>query len=64
MESAVLPSILDAGVVFLLRWALDDSVDAVMATAVVALNALLVNHADEVGGENILHEFDEMPFKM
>ena len=50
--------------VFLLRWALDDSVDAVMATAVVALNALLVNHADEVGGENILHEFDEMPFKM
>ncbi|WAR19407.1 RPAP1-like protein [Mya arenaria] len=48
VQSPVLPSILDAGVVFLLRWSLDDSVDAVMAAAVAALNALIVNHADEL----------------
>ena len=45
----ILPSILDAGVIFLLRWSLDDSVDAVVVAAVAALNALLVNQADEVG---------------
>ena len=35
--------------IFLLRWSLDDSVDAVVVAAVAALNALLVNQADEVG---------------
>jgi len=44
----VLPSIIDAGVIFLLRWALDDSVEAVMVAVVAAFNSLLVNHADEV----------------
>ena len=34
--------------IFLLRWSLDDSVDAVVVAAVAALNALLVNQADEV----------------
>ncbi|KAH3853182.1 hypothetical protein DPMN_095704, partial [Dreissena polymorpha] len=48
VESQVLPSILDAGVVFLLRWALDDSMEAVVVAAVCAFNSLLVNHSDEM----------------
>ncbi|XP_052766756.1 RNA polymerase II-associated protein 1-like [Mya arenaria] len=55
VQSPVLPSILDAGVVFLLRWSLDDSVDAVMAAAVAALNALIVNHADEFALRKVIH---------
>lgn len=48
VQTPILPSIIDAGVIFLLRWSLDDSVESVVASAVVALNSLLVNHADEV----------------
>lgn len=48
IQTPILPSILDAGVVFLLRWALDDSVEAVSAAAVLALQTLLCNPADEV----------------
>ncbi|KAK3595521.1 hypothetical protein CHS0354_021622 [Potamilus streckersoni] len=48
IQTPILPSILDAGVVFLLRWALDDSVDAVVVSAIAALNSLLVSQADEM----------------
>ena len=48
VQTPILSSILDAGVIFLLRWSLDDSVDSVVIAAVAALNALLVNQADEV----------------
>lgn len=40
--------LLDAGLVFLLRFALDDSVEGVMAAAVHALRAFLVCAEDEV----------------
>ena len=48
LQTPILPSVLDGGIVFLLRWACDDSVDAVIAAAVSALCALLCNPADEV----------------
>lgn len=41
-------TLLDAGLVFLLRFALDDSVDGVMSAAVHALKAFLVCAEDEV----------------
>lgn len=41
-------TVLDAGLVFLLRFALDDSVEGVMSAAVHALKALLVCEDDEV----------------
>lgn len=40
--------LLDAGLVFLLRFALDDSVEGVMSAAVHALRAFLVCAEDEV----------------
>lgn len=48
VQSPVLPALIDAGVMFLLRWALDDSVDMVVSSAVSALCSLLVSDADEV----------------
>ena len=48
LQTPILPSVLDGGIIFLLRWACDDSVDAVVAAAVSALCALLCNPADEV----------------
>lgn len=44
----MLTSLLDAGLLFLLRFALDDSVEGVMSAAVRALRALLVSTEDEV----------------
>lgn len=41
-------TLLDAGLVFLLRFALDDSVEGVMSAAVHALKAFLVYAQDEV----------------
>lgn len=41
-------TLLDAGLLFLLRFALDDSVEGVMSAAVHALRALLVSPEDEV----------------
>lgn len=49
IQTPILPSILDGGVVFLIRMACDDSVAAVVVAAVFSLNALLCNPADEVG---------------
>ncbi|XP_045186711.2 RNA polymerase II-associated protein 1-like [Mercenaria mercenaria] len=55
VQTPILPGIIDAGVIFLLRWSLDDSVESVVAAAVVALNSLLVNHADELAQGKVFH---------
>lgn len=48
LKGAVTSTLLDAGLLFLLRFALDDGVEAVMSSAVHALRALLVCSEDEV----------------
>ncbi len=48
VQTPILPSILESGVLFLFRWALDDSVDAVLIAAVAAIHALLCNTSDQV----------------
>ena len=40
--------LLDAGVLFLLRWALDDSSDAVIAAAIQCFTAILIVPSDKV----------------
>ncbi|XP_061699391.1 RNA polymerase II-associated protein 1 [Syngnathoides biaculeatus] len=47
LTGSVLATLLDAGLVFLLRFALDDGVEGVMAAAVHALRALMVCTEDE-----------------
>ncbi|XP_026085453.1 RNA polymerase II-associated protein 1-like [Carassius auratus] len=47
LKGSVLSSLLDAGLLFLLRFSLDDSVEGVMSAAVHALGALLVSSDDE-----------------
>lgn len=48
LKGSVVSTLLDAGLVFLLRFALDDSVEGVMSAAVHALKAFLVYTEDEV----------------
>lgn len=48
LKGSVISTLLDAGLLFLLRFALDDSVEGVMSAAVHALRALLVYADDEV----------------
>lgn len=48
LTASVVCTLLDAGLIFLLRFALDDSVEGVMSQAVHALRALLVCAQDEV----------------
>ncbi|XP_067681020.1 RNA polymerase II-associated protein 1-like [Haliotis asinina] len=47
VQSPIVPAVLESGVVFLFRWALDDTVDAVLAAAVAAMHALICNPADQ-----------------
>ncbi|XP_019742793.1 RNA polymerase II-associated protein 1 isoform X2 [Hippocampus comes] len=47
LKGSVLATLLDAGLLFLLRFALDDGVEGVLASAVHALRALLVCAEDE-----------------
>ncbi|KAL2099098.1 hypothetical protein ACEWY4_005578 [Coilia grayii] len=47
LKGSVLSTLLDAGLLFLLRFSLDDSVERVMAAAAQALRALLVSPCDE-----------------
>ncbi|KAJ8353581.1 hypothetical protein SKAU_G00211480 [Synaphobranchus kaupii] len=47
LKGSVVSALLDAGLLFLLRFSLDDSVEGVMAAAVHALHALLVSPGDE-----------------
>lgn len=48
LKGSVMSTLLDAGLLFLLRFALDDGVEGVMSAAVHALRALLVCAEDEV----------------
>lgn len=48
LQSPILSTLLDAGLVFLVRWSMDDSVEAVITSALAVLHAILVNTADEV----------------
>ncbi|KAM3594246.1 uncharacterized protein V6R79_004737 [Siganus canaliculatus] len=47
LKGSVMSTLLDAGLLFLLRFALDDSAEAAMSAAAHALNALLVCAEDE-----------------
>nr|XP_057946974.1 RNA polymerase II-associated protein 1 isoform X3 [Doryrhamphus excisus] len=47
LKGSILSTLLDAGLLFLLRFALDDGVEGVMSAAVHALRALLVCREDE-----------------
>ncbi|KAA0711260.1 RNA polymerase II-associated protein 1 [Triplophysa tibetana] len=53
LKNSVLSCLLDAGLLFLLRFSLDDSVEAVMSAAVHALHALLVSTDDEECLDNV-----------
>ncbi|XP_053366569.1 RNA polymerase II-associated protein 1 [Clarias gariepinus] len=53
MKSNVLASLLDAGLLFLLRFSLDDSVEGVISAAVRGLRALLVSNEDEENLDNM-----------
>lgn len=53
VQSAVLPAVLNGGGVFLLRWAMDDTIDMVMTAAVWALHNLIVNPADELALDQV-----------
>lgn len=48
-------SLLDAGLLFLLRFSLDDGVEGVMSAAVHALRALLVSSDDEVRDNHLAY---------
>lgn len=48
-------SLLDAGLLFLVRFSLDDSVEGVMSAAVHALRALLVSTDDEVRDDHLAY---------
>ncbi|KAJ8399495.1 hypothetical protein AAFF_G00412070 [Aldrovandia affinis] len=47
LKGSVVASLLDAGLLFLLRFSLDDAVEGVVAAAALALRALLVSPGDE-----------------
>ncbi|XP_064600850.1 RNA polymerase II-associated protein 1-like [Liolophura sinensis] len=53
LQSAILPIVLDAGLMFLLRWSLDDSVEAVNTAALAVSHAVLVNTADEAALDQV-----------
>ncbi|XP_062863836.1 RNA polymerase II-associated protein 1 isoform X2 [Trichomycterus rosablanca] len=55
LKGSVLSSLLDAGLLFLLRFALDDGVEGVMSAAIRAMQALLVSPEDEECLDNTFH---------
>lgn len=55
LKGSVLSTLLDAGLLFLLRFSLDDSVEGVMGAAAQALRALLVSADDEVTFSPLTH---------
>ncbi|KAK2152507.1 hypothetical protein LSH36_326g02070 [Paralvinella palmiformis] len=54
VSAALVPAMVEGGLVFILRWALDDKTDNTMTAAVNALHALLVIPADELGLDRTL----------
>ncbi|KAK3745680.1 hypothetical protein QZH41_019009, partial [Actinostola sp. cb2023] len=63
LQSSVLSTLLDAGIIFLLRWALDDTVDAAMAVAVQCLSSVLVVPRDQEYADRVCdwHHGQEFP---
>lgn len=55
LKGSVMSTLLDAGLLFLLRFALDDGVEGVMSAAVQALKSLLVCAEDEVRSLRVLY---------
>jgi len=56
LSAGILPSLIDAGFVFVLRWALDDSSadNNSLSAAVSALHAIIVCTDDEVSADDVL----------
>lgn len=52
LQGDVLSVLLDAGVLFLLRWSLDDTSDGVVAAAIQGFTAILIVPTDKVLDEN------------
>ena len=48
VQTAIIPALLDGGLVFILRWSLDDTIDTTIAAAVNCFHSLLVSEQDEV----------------
>ena len=48
VQTAMLPALLDGGLVFILRWSLDNTTESTIAAAVNCFHALLVSEPDEV----------------
>ncbi|XP_022334117.2 RNA polymerase II-associated protein 1-like isoform X2 [Crassostrea virginica] len=57
VNSAILPTVLNAGILFLVRWAMDDSVESVVFMAIKTLHAILVSKADEEALDRVLPWF-------
>ena len=60
LSAGILPSLIDGGFVFVVRWALDDAVDQSVAAAVDALHALIVCTEDEVSTAQLLSVFKRL----
>ncbi|XP_031566687.1 RNA polymerase II-associated protein 1-like [Actinia tenebrosa] len=63
IQGCVLQTLLDTGIIFLLRWALDDTADAVMAVAVQCLAAVVVVPNDQLYASQVFewHHGQELP---
>ena len=48
VQTPIIPALLDGGLVFILRWSLDDTIDTTIAAAVNCFHSLLVSEQDEV----------------
>ncbi|XP_062617830.1 RNA polymerase II-associated protein 1-like [Saccostrea cucullata] len=57
VNSAILPTVLNAGILFLVRWAMDDSVEGVVCMAVKTLHSIVVSEADEESLDRVLPWF-------
>ncbi|XP_050407412.1 RNA polymerase II-associated protein 1 isoform X2 [Patella vulgata] len=47
IKTAILPTVLNAGIIFLLRWALDDSNESIQMAAVFGVYSLICNTTDQ-----------------
>ena len=48
LSASLLPAMLEGGIIFILRWALDDSTDNTMSAAITVLHAFVISDTDEV----------------
>ena len=56
LQGDVLSVLLDAGVLFLLRWSLDDTSDGVVAAAIQGFAAVLIVPSDKVHDSTTYHD--------